>query len=443
MALDKVTTKVIADDAITGAKLANDIAITTTGALTGTTGDFNWDSNTLVVDSSESRVGIGEASPAYALDCKSAADGTWAARVWNTDSGNPSGLLARTTDDNGTGHIFAAYSGSSYKFAITPSGNVGIGTAAPSNSLHVKNTSGNSQLRLDYNGAFSEISCNANMYFQPSGVTKMTILSSGNVGIGTSSPVGFTPSLEVHGTQPAICASKDSTNFWNTIVGSGSVNTLIDDSAHWEISTASNSGGTGEVERMRIDSSGHIKWSGGAVTNTDGGTLGQNGEVSLSRAGTGALDHLHFINGNGGVGWIRTSGSGCTYNSGSDYRLKENVIAMSSSIDRLKLLKPSRFNFIADSDTTLDGFLAHEAQEVVPESVSGEKDAMKTEEYEVTPAVEEVRDDEGNVTTEAVPAVMGEREVPDMQGIDQSKLVPLLVGALQEAIARIETLENA
>ena len=76
-------------------------------------------------------------------------------------------------------------------------------------------------------------------------------------------------------------------------------------------------------------------------------------------------------------------------------------------------------------------------------AVTGTKDAMKDEEYEVTAAVEEVRDEDDNVTTEAAEAVMGTRSVPDMQGIDQSKLVPLLVAALQEAIARIEILEGA
>jgi hypothetical protein len=109
---------------------------------------------------------------------------------------------------------------------------------------------------------------------------------------------------------------------------------------------------------------------------------------------------------------------------------------MSGSIDRLKELKPSRFNFIADADTTVDGFLAHEAQAIVPEAVTGEKDGMMMEEYEVTPAV---KDDDDNVITEAV---MGEREVPDMQGIDQAKLVPLLTSALQDAIAKIEQLES-
>ena len=68
---------------------------------------------------------------------------------------------------------------------------------------------------------------------------------------------------------------------------------------------------------------------------------------------------------------------------------------------------------------------------------------MRDEEYEVTPAVEEVRDEDGNVTTEAVAAVMGTRSVPDYQGIDQSKLVPLLTATIQELIARIEALEGA
>jgi hypothetical protein len=159
-------------------------------------------------------------------------------------------------------------------------------------------------------------------------------------------------------------------------------------------------------------------------------------EVSTSANVGGGQYHYKFYNSNGFVGNILTNGSATSFNTSSDYRLKENVVSMAGSIDRLKALKPSRFNFIADADTTVDGFLAHEAQEVVPECATGTKDAMMTEEYEVTPAVM----DGETVVTEAV---MGEREVEDYQSIDQSKLVPLLVSALQEAIARIETLENA
>ena len=111
------------------------------------------------------------------------------------------------------------------------------------------------------------------------------------------------------------------------------------------------------------------------------------------------------------VGSITNTSTSTAYNTSSDYRLKENVVPLTGAIDRINQLKPSQFNFIADPDRIVDGFLAHEAQEVVPECVTGEKDAV---------------DDEGN---------------PIYQGIDQSKMVPLAIAAIQEAIAKIETLE--
>ena len=205
--------------------------------------------------------------------------------------------------------------------------------------------------------------------------------------------------------------------------------------------------------------------TGGAST---GFSISDNGGKQMVTHGVSGTSNTYvniYKNANGTVGGIRVSGSATSYDTSSDYRLKENVVPMTGSIDRVKALKPSRFNFIADSDTTVDGFLAHEAQEVVPEAVGGTKDAMRDEEYEVTPAVYEdmttpaveavdaVLDADGLVITEAVEAqeattesvltteaVMGTRSVPDMQGIDQSKLVPLLVAALQEAITQIESL---
>ena len=111
-------------------------------------------------------------------------------------------------------------------------------------------------------------------------------------------------------------------------------------------------------------------------------------------------------------GYIQVNTDSTTYSTSSDYRLKENVVSISDGITRLKKLKPYKFNFKANPNkTVLDGFFAHEAAEVVPEAVVGTKDAV---------------DDKGNI---------------DPQGIDQAKLVPLLTAALQEAIAKIETLE--
>ena len=108
---------------------------------------------------------------------------------------------------------------------------------------------------------------------------------------------------------------------------------------------------------------------------------------------------------------------------------------MTGASARVQALNPVNFEWIASGDR-VDGFLAHEAQAVVPECATGTKDAMMDEEYEVTPAV---LDDDGNETTAAV---MGTRSVPDYQGIDQSKLVPLLTAALQEALTKIEAMET-
>ena len=116
--------------------------------------------------------------------------------------------------------------------------------------------------------------------------------------------------------------------------------------------------------------------------------------------------------GNSSAGKITTTGNSTAYNTLSDYRVKENVIPISDSISRLNQLKPSRFNFIGESNKTVDGFIAHEVQDIVPEAIVGEKDEI---------------DKDGN---------------PFYQGIDQAKLVPLLVAAIQELEARIKELEN-
>ena len=141
--------------------------------------------------------------------------------------------------------------------------------------------------------------------------------------------------------------------------------------------------------------------------------------IAMSHQSTGGQTAMVFHNPNGSVGYIQTSGSATIYSTSSDYRLKENEVAISDGITRLKQLKPYRFNFKKDPTKTVDGFFAHEAQTVVPEAVTGTKDEVATKEE-------------------------GDRKVGDpiIQGIDQAKLVPLLTAALQEAITKIETLET-
>jgi hypothetical protein len=146
-------------------------------------------------------------------------------------------------------------------------------------------------------------------------------------------------------------------------------------------------------------------------TTTAGYQLDVYGDVKIERAGTSAT-HVVFTNANGNVGTITTSGTSTAYNTSSDHRLKENVTDVTDGITRVKQLEPKRFNFIANADTTVDGFLAHEVQSVVPEAITGTHNEV---------------DADGNAV---------------MQGIDQSKLVPLLTAALKEAITKIETLET-
>ena len=199
---------------------------------------------------------------------------------------------------------------------------------------------------------------------------------------------------------------------------------------------------TGAAERMRIDSNGNlcVGTSDTTLSNETGGD-GSVGTViskssgfqtkatnhhtaELNRAGTQGGTILFFQNGTQ-VGNISVTSSATAYNTSSDYRLKENVVAISDGITRLKTLKPSRFNFIADKDTTLDGFLAHEVT-AVPEAITGTKDEVVTQ----------AMIDAGEYKQEAL-------SNPIYQGIDQSKLVPLLVAAVQELIGKVEVLEAA
>jgi len=134
--------------------------------------------------------------------------------------------------------------------------------------------------------------------------------------------------------------------------------------------------------------------------------------IDTSKGGTSSHSHMRFANTNGFIGSISTSGTSTAFNTSSDYRLKENVNYDWDGTTELKKLKPAKFNFKADSDTTVQGFIAHEVSDIVPEAINGTKDE---------------KDADNN---------------PIYQGIDQSKLVPLLVKTIQELEARITALES-
>jgi hypothetical protein len=136
-------------------------------------------------------------------------------------------------------------------------------------------------------------------------------------------------------------------------------------------------------------------------------------------------------------GSISVSNSATTYNTTSDYRLKENIAPMTGALATVAQLKPCTYTW-KDGSEIGQGFIAHELQAVVPDCVTGEKDATEIRQVEVSPAVPATYDEEGNELTPAVEAVYEEREVPKYQGVDTSFLVATLTAAIQELKAELD-----
>ena len=228
-------------------------------------------------------------------------------------------------------------------------------------------------------------------------------------------------------------------------------------------------GAASTTERMRIGSTGEILF--GKTTNafgTAGGCFndggGKNGALELIASGTAVLA-LNRLSDDGNIlvfhkdgtsgGRVETSASSTTYVTTSDYRLKENVDYSWDATTRLKQLKPARFNFkIDDTNTLIDGFLAHEVSSIVPNAVSGAKDAtidvdvVKNASGEIISPItlntseETWKEGKADGTFPSDSTWHENETVPNYQGMDHSKLVPLLVKTIQELEARITALES-
>ena len=425
------------------------------------TGDAQIDGTTLVVDSTNNRVGVNTASPATALDVT----GTVTADGLTVDTNT---LYVDSTNNRvGIGTTSPTFgSGNGLEIEQAGATTLRLENSTDSNSFEMGATSSAVSL-YGYN--------NFPMVFATNNSERMRIDSSGNVGIGSTSPQsvldlgdgtagkgivwgGATGTQHYgsiwseYGTASIVIGaglkgSTSSSDFIFPYTGTYMYSAIELDSFSSDGIKFYTGGSTSRTagasatknERMRIDSSGNV----GIGTTSGNARLYVEANASLvdpvtvSNTNTTASSQYAIVFVRNGVvrGSIQTTNTATSYNTSSDYRLKENVTDMTGATDRLKQLNPVRFNFIADADTTVDGFLAHEVQDVVPEAITGTKDAMRDEEYEVTPAV---LDDDGN---EITPAVMGTRSVPHYQGIDQSKLVPLLVATIQELEARIAALE--
>ena len=242
--------------------------------------------------------------------------------------------------------------------------------------------------------------------------------STDRIGIGTSTP-STKLDINLGADDSVIATSTDAGSFYQSTDNTGS--TLFGNSGAGGLISVDPSNAVADSllqiiidgsEKARMIAAGNLSLGTASVLNNSLLTVkgGATSSIATETTSTGDTNAIVFNNPNGVAGFINTNGSATSYNTSSDYRVKENEVGISDGITRLKTLKPYRFNFKNDATKTVDGFFAHEVT-AVPEAITGTKDAVDSD------------------------------NKPILQGIDQSKLVPLLTAALQEAIAKIETLE--
>ena len=398
-------------------------------------------SERLRIDSS-GRVGIGTSSPQSDLTVRGSTP-----QITLEPTADTQNCRLEFATTNGTVQSFLAGGGSegaALKFLqstterarIDSSGKVGIGTSSPTNllqvnssiagaTIHVTNSTTGAastdglHINQDGNDTYIWNKENSFISFGTNNTERMRITSVGSVEVDSFTNLSAGYSLR--------------TGFLPNATGGLGIMATDHSGANRDGCAVYGHDGisfyTAQTERMRISSGGSLFINRTSAVAAEKFSVGNAGQVAYFRCTVNAnhsniqMSHSYATGGQTAtqisiqnaslteVGSIKSTASSTSFNETSDYRLKENIVDIADGITRLKQLQPRRFNYIVDPDTTVDGFIAHEAQTVVPNAVHGTKDEV---------------DDNGNAV---------------LQGIDKSKLVPLLTAALQEAIAKIETLE--
>jgi hypothetical protein len=347
-------------------------SISYTGTLTGGTGVINIGSGQLYKDA-DGNVGIGVTPSASSL------------------SGFIEGAYGTFGQTSGLGTTIAgnAYYNSGWKYKLSSTA-----------TLHTQDSSG-----ISWSVAPSGTPGNAISFSEA-----MRIDTSGNVGIGTSSPSG---KLNISGTSTtakitgtdgvAILRYNNGTSDVAQLAIAGG-NTLLDYQGAMQFRA-----GVNGSEAARIDSNGNVLVGTTSAGGVNGWTLYPTGSGSAplavwNKSLTTSSSALAFQVSGSGVGSITYTSTATAFNTSSDYRLKHDIQPMTGALAKVAQLKPVTYKWNAD-DSDGEGFIAHELQEVAPYAVTGEKD--------------------------------GEQ----MQGVDYGKITPLLTAALQEAIAEIQSLK--
>jgi len=364
--------------------------------------------------------------------------------------GDASTPAIRGTDTN-TGIFFPAADtigfaeGGAEAMRIDSSGNVGIGNATARGRLTVSDGAVNTAGEAVYQAYIVGTSRTPT-----SDLTAMLTIQSTNA---LAADVGG--SIAFGGR--AVSASTAGAN-WATIAGFKENATTSEFGGYLQFVTRPNSGAA--AERARITSDGKFfvnetaqlaGYSEQAVITANSTQVAlalksSSASIALATTTTDTNTYNAAVFANNGnfsgalKGTISVSNTATAYNTTSDYRLKENVQPMQNALATVTQLKPCTYTWKADGSAG-QGFIAHELQAVVPDAVTGEKDGVELQQYEISPAIPATYDEERNELTPAVEAVMGEREVPKYQGVDTSFLIATLTAAIQELKAELDTVK--
>ena len=343
---------------------------------------------------------------------------------YQIETAAPSGILFECDSNSNGAGIFNIKRQGSSRFYITDGGNIGLATTSPRTKLDINGplavvggtfTSGTSGADSNSSAGivlrrgkkiFSGIPSGGNQDFYLRNLIDHDTSNNINIGQGGTGLIG-----NIY-LRPG---SSGTVSFFTT----GSEAMRIDSSGQLGIGTTNPTArfhlaqalsSTSERMGRFVPTRANSNIYGAVGLRFEGLDYGNSMEFIRTNTYNGGA--LKFVSGTTQVGSIVIGSSGTTYNTSSDYRLKENIVNLTGGIERVKQLQPKRFNFIQDPNVIVDGFLAHEAQTVVPQAVTGEKDGTYPN---------------------------GD---PIYQGIDQAKIIPLLTAALKEAIAKIENLET-